>query len=138
MAFYTCVGILGGLISSTASTIVLVRVAIEIAAVARGLLPELVPPFIAVFVLMAAISAWLYYRLQQSKARPTEHSNPSQLKPALIFGAMYALVLLLVAFIRGGPGDVSELAGAPSVDFRALTGGTVCATFVPHTDLVLS
>jgi uncharacterized membrane protein (DUF4010 family) len=75
-------GIFGGLISSTAttvsyarqcksnpklvgtaslviviaSTIVLVRVAIEIAAVARGLLPELLPPFIALFVLMVAIS----------------------------------------------------------------------------------
>lgn len=131
-------GILGGLISSTAttvsyarqckknpklvgtasfvivvaSTIVLVRVAIEIAAVARGLLPELLPPFIAVFVLMAAISAWLYYRLQQSKAQATEHSNPSQLKPALIFGGMYALVLLLVAFVKDHFGDTAIYAAA--------------------------
>lgn len=131
-------GILGGLISSTAttvsyarqckshpklvgtaafviivaSTIVLVRVAIEIAAVARGLLPELLPPFIAVFALMAAISVWLYYRLQQSKAQPTEHSNPSQLKPALIFGAMYAVVLLLVAFVKDHFGDTAIYAAA--------------------------
>lgn len=131
-------GILGGLISSTAttvsyarqcknnpklvgtaafvivvaSTIVLVRVAIEIAAVARGLLPELLPPFIAVFVLMTVISVWLYYRLQQSKAEPTEHSNPSQLKPALIFGAMYAVVLLLVAFVRDQFGDTAIYAAA--------------------------
>jgi uncharacterized membrane protein (DUF4010 family) len=131
-------GILGGMISSTAttvsyarqcksnpklvgtaafvivvaSTIVLVRVAIEITAVARGLLPELLPPFIAVFVLMAAISVWLYFRLQQSKAEPTEHSNPSQLKPALIFGAMYAVVLLLVAFVKDYFGDTAIYAAA--------------------------
>jgi uncharacterized membrane protein (DUF4010 family) len=131
-------GVLGGLISSTAttvsyarqcksnpklvgtaafvivvaSTIVLVRVAIEIAAVARGLLPELLPPFIGVFVLMAAISGWLYFRLQQSKAQATEHSNPSQLKPALIFGAMYALVLLLVAFVKDRFGDTAIYAAA--------------------------
>lgn len=131
-------GILGGLISSTAttvsyarqsrshpklvgtaafvivvaSTIVLVRVAIEIAAVARGLLPLLVPPFVAIFVLMAAISAWLYFRLQQSKAQPTEHSNPSELKPALIFGGMYALVLLLVAFVKDHFGDTAIYAAA--------------------------
>ena len=131
-------GVLGGLISSTAttvsyarqckshpklvgtasfvivvaSTIVLVRVAIEIAAVARGLLPELLPPFAAVFVLMAAISGWLYFRLQQDKAQPTEHKNPSQLKPALVFGAMYALVLLLVAFVKDHFGDTAIYAAA--------------------------
>jgi uncharacterized membrane protein (DUF4010 family) len=131
-------GILGGLISSTAttvsyarqcksnpklvgtaafvivvaSTIVLVRVAIEIAAVAGGLLPALIPPFVGVFALMGASSAWLYYRLQQSKAQPTEHSNPSQLKPALIFGAMYAVVLLLVAFVKDHFGDTAIYAAA--------------------------
>lgn len=131
-------GIFGGLISSTAttvsyarqcksnpklvgtaafvivvaSTIVLVRVAIEITAVARGLLPVLLPPFIAVFLLMTAVCVWLYYRLQQSRAEPTEHSNPSQLKPALVFGAMYALVLLLVAFVKDRFGDTAIYAAA--------------------------
>lgn len=126
-------GILGGLISSTAttvsyarqcknnpklvgtaafvivvaSTIVLVRVTIEIAAVARGLLPQMLPPFIALFVLMTAISVWLYFHLEQGEAEPTEHSNPSQLKPALIFGAMYAVVLLLVAFVKDYFGDTA-------------------------------
>ena len=131
-------GILGGLISSTAttvsyarqtkghrnalgtaslviviaSTIVLIRVGIEVAAVARGLLPQLIPPFAAVFALMGAISVWLYYRMDQSALKPTEHKNPSQLKPAIVFGVLYALVLLLVAFVRDYFGDTAIYAAA--------------------------
>jgi uncharacterized membrane protein (DUF4010 family) len=131
-------GILGGLISSTAttvsyarqckdkpqvvgtaslviviaSTVVLVRVAIEIAAVARGLLPALIPPFAAIFALMAGLSAWLYLRSQQGKAEPPEHSNPSQLKPAIVFGLLYAVVLLMVAFFRDYFGDTAIYAAA--------------------------
>ena len=131
-------GVLGGLISSTAttvsyarqckdnprlvgtasfvivvaSTIVLVRVVIEVAAVSPRLLPAMLPPFIAVFVLMAAISGWLYLRLQQDKAKPTEHTNPSQLKPALIFGGIFAVVLLLVAFVQDQFGDTAIYAAA--------------------------
>lgn len=145
-------GILGGLISSTAttvsyarqskghpkavgtaslviviaSTIVLIRVAIEIAAVARGLLPQLVPPFAVLFMLMAAISAWLYFRMQQSALKPTEHSNPSQLKPAIVFGVLYALVLLLVAFVRDHFGDnaiyvAALISGLTDVDALTLS-----------------
>jgi len=131
-------GILGGMISSTAttvsyarqtaedpkalgtaslviviaSTVVLIRVAIEIAAVARGLLGSLVPPFAIVFVLMAAISIGLYYRLQQGNTHAVEHSNPSQLKPAIVFGGLYALVLLLVAFVKDHFGDSALYAAA--------------------------
>ncbi len=131
-------GFLGGMISSTAttvsyarqckdnpkvvgtaslviviaSTVVLVRVAIEIAAVARGLLPAVLPPFAAVFVLMAGISAWLYFRSQQGEAEAPKHSNPSQLKPAIVFGLLYAVVLLMVAFFRDHFGDTAIYAAA--------------------------
>jgi uncharacterized membrane protein (DUF4010 family) len=131
-------GIFGGLISSTAttvsfarqgkrdpgavgtaalviviaSTIVLVRVVIEIAAVARGLLPELVLPFGAIFVLMAGISAWLHFRLRQGNAQAPEHGNPSQLKPAIVFGALYGVILLLVAFVKDYFGDRAIYAAA--------------------------
>lgn len=131
-------GILGGLISSTAttvsyarqcrhnpkvvgtaslviviaSTIVLVRVSIEIVAVARGLLPALVPPFAVLFLLMAGISAWLYVRSQQGEAKAPEHGNPSQLKPAIVFGLLYAVVLLMVAFFRDYFGDTAIYAAA--------------------------
>ena len=131
-------GIFGGLISSTAttvsyarqcksnpgavgtaslvivvaSTVVLVRVAIEIAAVASALLPAMALPFGAIFVLMAAICAWLYLRLNQSQAEAPMHGNPSQLKAAIVFGGLYALVLLLVAFVRDQFGDRAIYAAA--------------------------
>src|SRR5690606_5845887 len=56
-----------------ASTVVLVRVAIEIAAVARGLLSAMMLPFGTLFVLMTAISAGLYWRLHHSKADAPVH-----------------------------------------------------------------
>ena len=145
-------GILGGLISSTAttvsyarqaaensravgtaalviviaSTVVLVRVTIEIAAVARGLLPSLIPPFAVVFGLMAVISGILYWRLQQAETQPPDHSNPSQLKPAIIFGGLYALVLLLVAFVKDRFGDTAiyvaaVISGLTDVDALTLS-----------------
>lgn len=118
-------GVLGGFISSTAttvsyarqcaehpkaigtaamviviaSTIVMVRVAIEIAAVAGGLLKSLLPPLIILFVFMLSASAWLYYRMQQAHTEPPAHGNPSQLKPAIFFGLLYAVVLFVVAFV---------------------------------------
>lgn len=126
-------GVLGGLISSTAttvsyarqsagnpkaagtaavviviaSTIVLVRIGIEIAAVARGLLAELVPPFAVMLVVMVAISGFLYLRMQKEDTEAPEHDNPSQLKPAIIFGALYAFILLLVAFVKDHFGDAA-------------------------------
>jgi uncharacterized membrane protein (DUF4010 family) len=131
-------GILGGLISSTAttvsyarqtkddpkaigtaslviviaSTIVLIRVGIEVAAVARNLLPSMVAPFSAIFILMAAISVWLYFRMQQGETEAPEHSNPSQLRPAIVFGLLYALILLLVAFVNDRFGDNAIYAAA--------------------------
>ncbi len=145
-------GALGGLISSTAttvsyarqcktnpkavgtaslviviaSTVVIIRVAIEVAAVARGLLVELIPPFTVVFAFLFAISALLFYRMQQAQTQPPVHSNPSQLKPAMIFGALYAVVLLLVAFVDDQFGDqaiyiAATISGLTDVDALTLS-----------------
>lgn len=145
-------GILGGLISSTAttvsyarqcadnpkavgtaalviviaSTIVLIRVLIEISAVARNLLLPMIGPFAVVFAFMAGISLFLYFRMQQSETVAPEHSNPSQLKPALVFGGLYALVLLLVAFVKDHFGDnaiygAAVISGLTDVDALTLS-----------------
>jgi uncharacterized membrane protein (DUF4010 family) len=145
-------GVLGGLISSTAttvsyarqsannpkavgtaalviviaSTVVMVRVVIEVTAVASGLLPKLVPPFAVVFVFMVATCVFLYFRMQQTQTEAPNHSNPSQLKPALIFGALYALVLLLVAFVEDRFGGAAiyvaaTISGLTDVDALTLS-----------------
>ncbi len=145
-------GILGGLISSTAttvsyarqsadhpkaigtaslviviaSTVVMVRVGIEIAAVARSLLPVLIPPLAIILLFMVAISGFLYFRMQQSDTEAPAHKNPSQLKPALVFGGLYALVLLLVAFVNDRFGDsaiyvAATISGLTDVDALTLS-----------------
>lgn len=145
-------GALGGLISSTAttvsyarqaavnpkaagtaalviviaSTVVIIRVAIEVTVVARGLLPVLIPPFAVFFVFMLGTSAWLHHRMRQTHTEPPHHSNPSQLKPAIIFAGLYAFILLLIAFVNDRFGDqaiyvAATISGLTDVDALTLS-----------------
>lgn len=116
-------GILGGLISSTAttvsfarkakeekdlssvaalviliaSTIVNVRVLIEIGVVAPTLLNHALAPMTALLLLMIVECVLLYFSVRSHEAEQAEYDNPAELKPAVIFGALYAVVLILVA-----------------------------------------
>ena len=140
-------GILGGLISSTAttasfarrsretpdlsrlaalvimlaSTVVYGRVLVEIAAVARGRLLDLAPPLTAMLGVCALVSgaAWLLGRDGDDEL--PEPGNPAELKAALIFGVLYAAVLLAVAFARDRFGTaglyiVAAISGLTDVD----------------------
>lgn len=145
-------GILGGLISSTAttasfarrsrenadpsrlaalvimlaSTVVYGRVLVEIAAVARGRLLELGPPLAAMLGVCVLVSgaAWLMGRDGDNEL--PEPGNPADLKAALIFGALYAAVLLAVAFARDRFGTaglymVAAISGLTDVDAITLS-----------------
>ena len=145
-------GLLGGLISSTAttatyarrsretpglsrlaalvvmlaSTVVYGRVLVEIAAVAPGSLLHLGPPLAAMLGVCAVVSvaAWLLGR--DGNGEPPEPGNPAELKSALIFGALYAAVLLAVAFARdrfgtAGLYTVAVISGLTDVDAITLS-----------------
>jgi uncharacterized membrane protein (DUF4010 family) len=145
-------GILGGLISSTAttasyarrsrespelsrlaalvvmlaSTVVFGRVLVEIAAVARGRLLDLAPPLAAMLGICALVSgaAWLLGRDGEEELPKQE--NPAELKAALLFGALYAAVLLAVAFARdrfgtAGLYTVAALSGLTDMDAITLS-----------------
>lgn len=117
-------GVLGGLISSTATTVSyarrtagnpelaplaavvimiaacvsIARVLVEIAAVAPRSFPALAPPIGAMLGACILIATALFFlSRKQDRAQMPEQKNPAELKPALIFGALYALVLLAVA-----------------------------------------
>jgi uncharacterized membrane protein (DUF4010 family) len=116
-------GLLGGLISSTATTVsyarqsrqygevvpmavmvillatlmMNVRVLIEIGVVAPGFLPSAAPPLGLVMGLMVLISLLLFSRIDSHSAQTPEHENPAQIKTAILFGMLYSLILLLVA-----------------------------------------
>lgn len=147
-------GVLGGLISSTATTvsfarkqkqapkiakiavfvittasaIALARVMIEIFVVAPREFAALAMPIAFNFVIMGIICAWLFYIIKsddESEELP-EPENPAQLKAALIFGLLYGLILLLVAFTKeqfgsGGLYIVAIISGLTDVDAITLS-----------------
>ncbi|MEX2349923.1 MAG: MgtC/SapB family protein [Flavobacteriaceae bacterium] len=120
--------ILGGLISSTATTvsyakktkdaadidklsafvivgasaIALVRIVIEMGVVIPERLPEIIAPIAIEFVVIVLLCVFLFYRIQKGKKedKMPEPKNPAQLKTAIVFGLLYGVILLAVAFVN--------------------------------------
>ena len=146
-------GILGGLISSTAttvtfarrtqevpkgsllaafiilvaSTVAIVRIIIEISIVSPNSLGTVLPPLLATLIFMILLSVGFYFfnRSQEGGQLP-EPENPAQLKSALVFGGLYAVILLAVAFAKEYFGEsglyiVSILSGLTDVDAITLS-----------------
>lgn len=145
-------GALGGLVSSTATTasyarraaaepahvalcalvillasgIMLGRVLVEIAAAAPSLLPRAAGPFVAVAA-AAAIGGFLVFRgAPAARQDGPDLGNPAELWPALAFAALYAAVLVAVAFVRERFGDagvyaVAVVGGLTDVDAITLS-----------------
>ncbi|MCB0633640.1 MAG: MgtC/SapB family protein [Saprospiraceae bacterium] len=148
-------GILGGLISSTAttvtysnrskeaeglgraaalivllaSTVAIVRVLVEVAIVSPQYLGRIAPPILVVLAAMAVLCIGLFLlnrRQEKEMKEMPEPDNPAQMKTALIFGALYALILLGVAvakdyFGQGGLLVVSIISGFTDVDAITLS-----------------
>ena len=146
-------GVLGGAISSTATTVsyarrsatdphidrlaavviliassvVFVRVLVEIAVVAPRFLVQLGLPIFVMFVmgLLATLIAWFGMRRQPSEM-PSQ-SNPSELKSALLFGLIYGVVLFALAAAQhywGGGGLYAVAAASGMTDMDAITLST--------------
>lgn len=119
-------GLLGGLISSTAttvswarltrgrpdtaraaalviviaSTVVYGRVLAEIATVAPAFLPVAARPVLALAAVMAVSAAVLWLRTRGEAAVSAEGQQPASLKTAFTFAALYGIVLLAVALVN--------------------------------------
>jgi uncharacterized membrane protein (DUF4010 family) len=146
-------GVLGGMISSTATTvsysrrsaetpslsglaavvimiasaIAFARVIVELAVVARTTLAQTAPPLAAMFVWMGLLSGAAWYFVRGEKAEVPQASNPAELKPALLFGALYAIILLAVAAAKEyvGPAGLYAVAGVSGLtDMDAITLST--------------
>ena len=146
-------GILGGLISSTAttvsyarrsmaeparstgaalvvllaSTVVFGRVLVELGVVAPELFTRVAPPIAAMMVLMIVLSLTFLLRATDvHEYEIQEQEPPSDIKAAIIFGGLYAAVLLAVAFAREylGPGGlyvVAAISGLTDIDAITLS-----------------
>ena len=116
-------GILGGAISSTAttvtyarrsrehaghvpaaalvivlaSTVVYLRLMVEVGVVAPRFLPTAAVPLGIMMGTAIALAVVLWFRAGRESDGLPEPANPTQLRSALVFGGMYALVLLAVA-----------------------------------------
>lgn len=147
-------GVLGGLISSTAttvsqarasrqapgqvpsallvivvaSTVVFLRVFVLAGIVAPSVLRALIPPLLAMFGLMALLSLIAFGITRRRLGEATLEHAPSDMRAAVAFGALYAVVLLAVAVARQHFGleglyPVAALSGLTDVD--AITLSTV-------------
>ncbi len=115
-----------GLVIMIASTVVFGRVVVEILAVAPKAGQTMVYPFLAVMVWMAVVSVacWLLARKQMEK--PPQNEPPSEMKGAVMFGLLYALVLLGVAaaqhnFGQAGLFTVAAISGLTDMDAITLS-----------------
>jgi uncharacterized membrane protein (DUF4010 family) len=146
-------GLLGGLISSTATTAtyarrsvgtenmtahagVVIVIASAIACLRMLAEVEVVAPqflwshgaALCTVPVVMAVAAFAFWRSQGSRAgrQTAPHRNPSELKPALIFAALYAVVLLALAAARdylgsSGAYAVAVLSGLTDMDALTLS-----------------
>ena len=152
-------GLLGGAVSSTATTVgaarrtaktpeasgsaaiviclaagvVFLRVLLEIAVAAPGFLSAAAVPFGALLVLFLLLAAFLWKRQSRDSEPLPAHENPSGLKPALLFGLLYGIVLFATAAARESFGvsglyAVSALSGLTDVDAITLSTAQLVRT----------
>jgi uncharacterized membrane protein (DUF4010 family) len=87
---------------------------------------SLAPPLVAMFAAMLGLSALTYYLTRSELGSPALDHAPSDLRAAVVFGLLYAAVLLAVAFAQhrlGAAGlyTVAALSGLTDVDAIALS-----------------
>ncbi|MFW6088304.1 MAG: MgtC/SapB family protein [Gemmatimonadota bacterium] len=146
-------GLLGGMISSTATTVsyarrsasaperssaaalvvvlasavVFVRVLVEIAVVAPGVLAVTAGPLGAMLAVTALIAVALYlFGIGSHELEIEDQEAPSELKAAVVFGLLYAVVLVAVAFAEDRLGQrglygVAALSGLTDLDAITLS-----------------
>lgn len=117
---------LGALVVMIASTIVFIRVLLEVTLVAPAILPHVAPPLVCMLLLMFLISAWLYRsRVGEAPPEPLDE-DPAEIKAAILFGLLYAGVLFAVAAVKANFGTqglyvVSAFSGLTDMDAITLS-----------------
>ena len=111
-----------------ASTILYGRVLVEIAVVSPGFLAVAAGPIVVMMLLTLVPGMAVWYGVRRNSA-PTmpEQENPTQLKSAVVFGVMYAVVLFALAAAEkyiGGEGLYAVAAISGLTDMDAITLST--------------
>ncbi len=144
-------GVIGGLVSSTATTasfarrakeggptlvsvfvvtaascVMFVRVLVEIGVASPLLLRHGAGPIGVMLAVSAGCAGAVWLRVRREPAEAPPAKNPVELRPALLFAGLYALVLLAVAWSRESMGDqgiyvVAAVSGLTDIDAITLS-----------------
>jgi uncharacterized membrane protein (DUF4010 family) len=119
-------GKLAATVIITASTISLVRVLIEIRIVSPSSFMNLAFPLVAELVVMIILTGILSFKQKKEVFKMQDQKNPAELKSAVIFGLLYAVINFLSAaandkFGKEGLYVVSFLSGLTDMDAITLS-----------------
>lgn len=145
-------GLLGGLISSTATTasasrfgredstrataaalivtiasaVAIVRVLVEMAVVNGKDLLKTAPPIVAFLIVFAILSFLLYRKRSDEVIHLDPPANPAGMKPAILFGLLYVIILLGIAAAKDHFGSsglfvVAVISGLTDMDAITLS-----------------
>jgi uncharacterized membrane protein (DUF4010 family) len=151
-------GLLGGLISSTATTVsyarrashvegqvaaatlvimlascvVYARVLFEVWVVAPSVMPQIAGPIIVMLIAAVALATMVFVRNGQTRTELPPQDNPTEMRAAITFGVMFALVLLAVAAAKHYLGDrgiyaVAAISGLTDMDAITLSTSRMAA-----------
>jgi uncharacterized membrane protein (DUF4010 family) len=115
-----------------ASTVSCLRVLVVVAVISWDFLISVAPPvlLLALLTLLPALVLWLGHRHRPGRG-PTP-GNPTELKSALVFGVLYAVVLFTLAAAKGWLGNrglyvVAGLSGLTEMDAITLSTAKLAA-----------
>ena len=115
-------------IITTASAVALVRVMVEVGVVIPEKLNAIILPLVAELVFMTVLCGILFYLINKDGTddEMPEPENPAQFKSALVFGLLYGLILLAVAYTKETFGNnglyiVAIISGLTDVDAITLS-----------------
>jgi uncharacterized membrane protein (DUF4010 family) len=119
-------GKLAAFVIITASTVSLVRVLIEIRIVAPSSFMSLVFPLAAELAVMIVLTGILSFKQEKGVFKMQDQKNPAELKSALLFGMLYAVISFLSAVAKDKFGNeglyvVSVLSGLTDMDAITLS-----------------
>jgi uncharacterized membrane protein (DUF4010 family) len=117
---------MAALIIMIASSVVFVRVMLEICVVAPQHFRHLAPPIAVMFGAATVAGVLIWLRLRREPAQLPEQKNPTELRSAFVFAALYAGVLMALAATKnflGGQGlyGVAVLSGLTDMDAITLS-----------------
>jgi uncharacterized membrane protein (DUF4010 family) len=106
--------------------VVFARLVIEIAVVSPSLVLPIAPPLLVVMVWMAALSFVAFRPVAHAPSTRSKPKPPTGLRTAIVFGALYAVILFAVAVTKKKFGDqalfaVAGLSGLTDMDAITLS-----------------